>query len=385
MAPGLWNCLEGMETPAAVLAEWRKLTGPEFGAVRGWLRVTQRQAAEYPCLAERDCGCRHEVVEFDDLRWLARCQCERGGCPAPRLEPTDLIIHELDVPRFGTSVARLLGFAEPEGNGALQLAPRAWPVGQHGATRSPVFLLLCNSEAQLLANLEGLAGSCGEPFIVLAPTARVRTEVAGAWLQRARCAFVPLATCLVVDAQGALCRASSIEPLLDRFAKGLNTNQGIAPVLEGIHREIRAVRDDRRELVTAKERLAAMHGEGLFAFAKQVDQEAREQFMAIMASGDVAKAARELGLKDPTLRSKLAQWPKRGKAYAALAEMVRWRKAIKGEAGREHAKRVASGAERDVDFPTLIRDVVEELECLAPENWEERTESLAETLRRAVG
>jgi len=50
----------------------------------------------------------------------------------------------------------------------------------------------------------------------------------------------------------------------------------------------------------------------------------------------------------------------------------------------EFAKRVASGAERDVDFPSLIRDVVAELEELTPENWEEQCADLAEALRKAV-
>ena len=51
---------------------------------------------------------------------------------------------------------------------------------------------------------------------------------------------------------------------------------------------------------------------------------------------------------------------------------------------KEFAKRVASGGERDTDFPALIRDVIEELESLVPENWEERCGDLADALRKAV-
>ncbi len=144
------------------------------------------------------------------------------------------------------------------------------------------------------------------------------------------------------------------------------------------------VRKEFREMRKGKECLAQMHGEGMFAFARHIDREAREEFLAIMAGGDVAKAARDLDMKDSTLRSQLAKWPKRGKAYAALAEIVRWRKSIRGQAGMEFAKRVASGAEWDVDFPALIRDVVAELEELAPEDWEERCGDLADTLRKVV-
>lgn len=173
-------------------------------------------------------------------------------------------------------------------------------------------------------------------------------------------------------------------PVLAEFSRRVAERSKVAALLEGLHRKIDAGHAERAGLRSAKARLEQLHGEGRFAFAKHIDQEAREQFLAVMAGGDVAKAARELGLKDSTLRSKLEKWPERGKAYAALAEIIRWRKAIKGPAGMEFAKRVASGAERDVAFPALLRDTVAELEEMAPENWEERCADLADALRKAV-
>jgi hypothetical protein len=183
---------------------------------------------------------------------------------------------------------------------------------------------------------------------------------------------------------GTLAASAAAAGLLAEFVRRLAERPSVRPLLEGLHREIASVRDDRRALLAAKARVEQMHGEGLFAFARHIDREARELFLAIMAGGDVAKAARELGVKDSTLRSQLAGWAKRGKAYAALAEIVRWRKSIKGQAGMEFAKRVASGAERDVDFPALIRDTVAELEEMDPENCEERCANLADALRKAV-
>jgi hypothetical protein len=59
--------------------------------------------------------------------------------------------------------------------------------------------------------------------------------------------------------------------------------------------------------------------------------------------------------------------------------------AASSRAGREQAKRLVSGAERDVDYPALLRDVIEELESLDPERWEEQVDSLAAALRKAVG
>jgi hypothetical protein len=145
------------------------------------------------------------------------------------------------------------------------------------------------------------------------------------------------------------------------------------------------LKQENEVLRQANAALAKMQAEGLLTFVQKIDAETFQQGVTVLVHGDVAKAARALGMSDSTLRSKIARWPKRGKAYAALADVVRWRKAIKGEAGAEIAKRVASGVERDVDYPALLRDVIEELGMLDPDNWEERTASLAETLRRAVG
>ena len=202
------------------------------------------------------------------------------------------------------------------------------------------------------------------------------------------------AGCRAKIAKGAKGEKASPEPpplLISGFLTPFATGVGAADVLAEMRQGFGAlqvglaeVRKEFHEMRRGKERLAQMHGEGMFAFARHIDREAREQFLAIMAAGDVAKAARDLDMKDSTLRSQLAKWPKRGKAYAALAEIVRWRKSIKGQAGMEFAKRVASGAERDVDFPALIRDVVAELEEIAPENWEERCGDLADTLRKVV-
>jgi hypothetical protein len=90
----------------------------------------------------------------------------------------------------------------------------------HAETRSPVFLSLCPGETELLKNLEGVAAFCGEPFIVLSPTARVRSATVSAFLQRERCAFIPLASCLAPNDSGFRV-TTSIRPLLDRFAAEL--------------------------------------------------------------------------------------------------------------------------------------------------------------------
>jgi hypothetical protein len=154
--------------------------------------------------------------------------------------------------------------------------------------------------------------------------------------------------------------------------------------LQDLKREVVACREDYRELRAAKNCLEQMQGEGLFGFVQKIDRQTLDVFFRILASGDIAKASRALDMNDSTLRSQVAGWRQRGKPYRALAEFVRWRKSIRGKAGIDFAKRLASGAERDVDHAGLIRDLIEELEDFNPENWEEKCQSLAEALRKAV-
>jgi len=216
---GLWRALEAMETPAAVLAEWRLLAGADYEAARVFLRPTQRVAAEYPCVAPDRCGCRHEVVEIDETRYLARCQCGMGDCPAPRLSAQDLIVYELDWERFGGAIALALGFEQVESRGVFASVPKVRCVGKHSATQALVFLAICPSEAQLLANLQCLAALERDPFFLLTPTPGHRSEVIAAFLRCHRCEIAALSRFLVPALNGRFEKSQSIQPVLDRFER----------------------------------------------------------------------------------------------------------------------------------------------------------------------
>ncbi len=223
MSRGIWNTLELLaegHRPAAVLEEWQKLTGSDNGMVGTFLRATSRLAGDYPCPKEPGCGWRRELVPMDEDQWMARCARDIGNCRGTVLPQQDLTIHELDVERFGNAVGGALGFEPVVGTGVTTAVPKIWPAGIHAETRSPVFLSLCPNATELVTNLECMTAVCGEPFIVLAPTARVRSAAVGAFLQRERCAFIPLASCLAPNGAGFRV-TGSIRPILDRFAAGL--------------------------------------------------------------------------------------------------------------------------------------------------------------------
>ncbi len=220
MARGLWRTLEFFaesNPPAAVLAEWQQQAGNDFAFVQRYLGATTRLALDYPCVNDPGCRNRHELSELDDGRWLACVPAGRGPCRAVLLARDDLWIQELDAARFGGDAARALGFTSAPATKAVATAPKAFRVGTFTETQSPVFLVLCPSQGQLLATLQGVAGSCGEPFIVLAPTAQVRSELAGSFLQRERCAFIALDSCLTPNGAGFQL-TSPVRPILDRFA-----------------------------------------------------------------------------------------------------------------------------------------------------------------------
>ena len=223
MARGLWNTLDLLaegHRPAAVLEEWQKLTGSDYGMIGTFLRATSRLAGDYPCPKEPGCGWRRELVPMDEDQWMARCVRDIGNCRGTVLPQQDLMIHELDVERFGDAVGGALGFEPAVGTGVTTAAPKIWPAGTHTETQSPVFLSLCPNATELLTNLECLRASCGEPFIVLAPTARVRSAAVGTFLHREHGAFIPLASCLAPNGAGFRV-TNSIRPVLDRFTAGL--------------------------------------------------------------------------------------------------------------------------------------------------------------------
>ena len=90
MSRGVWNTLDrlaGGQVPVAALTEWRRLAKGDFPLLGGFLRVTQRLAGDYPCLADLDCGCRHELVQCDDTRRVRDASAGRAAVRQPGWRP----------------------------------------------------------------------------------------------------------------------------------------------------------------------------------------------------------------------------------------------------------------------------------------------------------
>jgi len=91
-----------------------------------------------------------------------------------------------------------------------------------------------------------------------------------------------------------------------------------------------------------------------------------------------------LNMSDPTLRSRMKEWKKRGGAYKILIELVRWRKKMGTKGTVPLDESIFKGTAASVDFPDLLSDVVEELGEMNPNNWADKADDLAELLRPYV-
>lgn len=387
METGLWNTLELLadgQSPAAVLAEWQHLLNGDFSKIRGLLQITQRQAWDYPCLGVPDCGCRHDLERLDDERWVARCACEDAECTSPQLSPTDLIIHELDVARLGRLISIAIGFEPAENNSGKPVAPKIWPVGTYSVTRSPVYLAICANPFQFLNNMEVLARLRPDPFIVLAPTGGIRSDAVDSFLARSHSTFIPLSRYVSAEEPEKFKATVSIQPILERFAAGLNTQQTIMPLLEGIRSDIASVRDDQREHRATKARLEQMQGENLFKFVQKIDERAFRIMCAVLVNGDVSKAARALDMKDSTLREVIRTWKERGGAYLGLLDLVRWRKGkrITGTLPFNDALHYESTGTTSRE--SLLADLLDGLLSMTESNWRDVCAELEENLREHV-
>jgi hypothetical protein len=266
----------------------------------------------------------------------------------------------------------------------------------HSETRSSVFLALCPNDGQLLLNLESLISSCGEPFILLSPTSRVRSEAVSALLQRERCAFIPLASFLSPDVSSFRVTAP-VMPLLERFKAGLSTGIGLVKTVENINRNIEAVARNQYELRKENEELRQLNKDGYFNFAVRVKGDDFLAFAVIMALGNRKAAADHLQIPHRTFYDRVDQWAKRGKDYQLMLRYMEWRKRSSrhlmveltpslqsGESGdqAENPETMAdvlteiNVAANSQDYPALLADLLQALERQNAGNWKAVREEL---------
>ena len=160
--------------------------------------------------------------------------------------------------------------------------------------------------------------------------------------------------------------------------------QEMAKTLARVEGKLDVVLEDYREAKTAKERLQQMAAAGLLKFVKRVDARSIKVACAVLAKGDLAKAARAAGLKYSTMRDLIAGWAARGKDYAILADLVRWRKQMRFRGTVALDETLLKDETAGTDHAAVLSDVLEGLLEMTEENWEEKCEMLTALLRSAL-
>ena len=376
---GLWNSLA---LEAGVLADWRWALGSEFDKVTPFLQPTQEQSQSYPCTEHPACHCTHEIRETD-VGLVAVCTCGGDECSPIWLEPKDTLIYALNGAKLGEAVRRALGFDTATATGANGLRG-AIRIGTHGPGRIPVLFHVPYDETALLKELASILSAQAGPFILATPTAASHSATVEQMQHRHSFLLLPLAGALGVEDGGQLRAISPIDAVLAVFTKRLADRPDTGALLQGIHREIAAVRTDFRDLREAKQRLEQMQAEGLFKFTQKIDARSFKVICAVLAEGDVAKASRTLGLGDSTLRDLLRAWRGQSKAHQAMLDLVRWRKKVGGKSTVPLNEAVLLEKAPTADYPALLADVLDGLLSMTEDDWPERCEELAELLRPHV-
>ncbi len=380
---GFWRAFDSLSTGKALLIVWRSLFGSDFRYLQPFLQPTPEHSFTYPCTAVPWCECDHEVSE--DMEWEQVGVCTCGDCEPIPLKRQDTIIHALNRRAFGEALRQALNF-DPAAISTLSPQPSSpFEIGLHAPLHAPVHLYAPTSTPALLAAIHALLTDRPGPFLLLTPTPTFHTPETATVLNRATSAHVALSA--ILDPAALSIPPSTLNPQLSAVLASWAAAVAARPgptILEGLHREIAAVRKDFVELRTAKQRLEKMQAEGMFAFTRKVDATSFKVLCAVLADGDVAKAGRTLGISDPMMRKTMRQWRDRGPAYRAMLDLVRWRKRVGRKETLALNDSIIHEQAETTDYPGLLSDILDGLLSMTETNWQDLCEDLAARLRPVI-
>jgi len=213
----LWGVLESVPGLSLSLMEWRSRLGPEFSLLEPFLRPTGEYASSYACPDPARPGCLHRVVEhgLDDL--VGVCP---EGCPTAPLRRSDILIYEVNLPRFAAMLAAALGVRiQQEPVAGLAATLRLGEYSPTAGYRYPVYLAVQMEPESFRRVVERLSAGHGGPFILLAPTHELRSSESDTLLQRKQSCFLALSDILRPSADGQLEVTASPEEVFQEFRK----------------------------------------------------------------------------------------------------------------------------------------------------------------------
>ena len=379
---GFWRSFETLSIGQTVMVLWQSMFGKDFPAIKPFLQPTLQHSFTYPCTVDPRCECDHEVSEDPEWEQVGVCVC--GDCQPIPLKRQDTIMYALNKQTFGEALRRALGFAPPLTHSALCTPNSALiEIGLYAPLHAPVYFHAPTNIDTMLADIHATLTDRPGPFLWLTPTMRFFTPAVDVVLQRAGCAHAALSTFLPPAQLGSpsVNSVAFCKEMLARWSSRLASTSCSPGVLENLHREIAAVRKDYVQLRTAKQRLEQMLADGMFAFTRKVDTTSFKILCAVLAEGDIAKAARTLGIGDPLIRKTLRKWRSKGPAYLAMLDLVRWRKQVGRKETLQLHDSILLGKAEATDYPGLLSDVLDGLLSMTEDNWQDLCEELANSLR----
>jgi DNA-binding protein Fis len=146
-----------------------------------------------------------------------------------------------------------------------------------------------------------------------------------------------------------------------------------------INGQAKTIRDHEKELdrlnVILSQKIA-----DLFVVYQEIDPDDMKIFLSFFRAGNQVKAAADVGMKEQTLRARVAKWPRRGAAYARIAAVYQHLKKTprKPKMAPNYDKTLfenLSGPDPDVDAH-ILSDIAEIIQDMTPANLEVKRKEL---------
>jgi len=138
------------------------------------------------------------------------------------------------------------------------------------------------------------------------------------------------------------------------------------------------------EVAKAKSALMETMAKGVLDWAAKIEPDDFRVLAAIMAAGDIAKAAVALNRPDSTVRSLVQSWPSKGTAYRLLPGLVSWRKKVGGKYKVPFNDAIDYKVTSATDYPRILRGILTDLENATAGDLPDVVQEVIELLREEV-
>lgn len=192
--------MEALPTASGVAADWQHYAGDAWPALRrGFLDQRSEPATAFAC--PHQCGCAHRVVQQDDGRIVAVCECDPWNCDDLELTAADIVEWEFNRARLARALCRAFDLERREMELGL---PWTQQIATFSAASVPVILTLQQQRADFNDVVARLAARWREGFILFTPTSRFVDCQTHELLSHARAKFFDLASHVQLQPDGSL-------------------------------------------------------------------------------------------------------------------------------------------------------------------------------------